>query len=206
MVEHGVHAPRLLGGEVAQRALDAVEPGAFCLLVREFRGDAQVEEHGAARLGIVDDVRGIHVLVDDACLVQVAQARHHLLGYEEELAHAERPLLQEPAQRGSRAVLLYQAVPAVQHDLADGLHHVRAVHRPVSQSVPRRILRVGEAYISSRFLYRPLIARTPAGRPAAPRAPSRAWAWPGSTLGRNRTRRPAGAPAAPGSPLPPPPR
>ena len=136
MVEHGVHAPRLLGGEVAQRALDAVEPGAFCLLVREFRGDAQVEEHGAARLGIVDDVRGIHVLVDDACLVQVAQARHHLLGYEEELAHAERPLLQEPAQRGSRAVLLYQAVPAVQHDLADGLHHVRAVHQLHQAELP----------------------------------------------------------------------
>ena len=74
VIDGPVHAARLLGGHVGERAFDEARVLYRLVLDRQARGDAETGELDLAGAGMDEDVLGFDVLVDDVVLVDVSRA------------------------------------------------------------------------------------------------------------------------------------
>ncbi|MFT3768292.1 MAG: hypothetical protein QM820_22815 [Minicystis sp.] len=98
VIERAVHAPGLLGREVAERAFEHVGAVDARGLARERRGQAEVDEVDDAGPGVDHDVGRVHVLVDHAVAVDGRELLGDVRADRERFVEAEAALVEERAQ------------------------------------------------------------------------------------------------------------
>ena len=152
VVHRAVHPPRLLRRDVRQRPLQHPRPHVRHHLARQLRGDAEVNQLQRVRGRVVEDVRGVDVLVDDAPLMdapeRLGQPRREL----QEEAQLQRPRGDEARQRPGAEVLQHerQAMPeALQCQGLDDARPPGLTRQPelipqAGELLARRVLRVDE--------------------------------------------------------------
>ena len=145
-VEGPVHAPGLLGRHVGQRALQHPGRRLRGQLALQFRRDPEVDELERVRLGVVEDVGGVDVLVDDAPLVHVPERPRQPRADPQRPAQVARPPLEEVRQRLAPEVLQHERDPVLgfhQLERLDDPFRARLLRQPVLVPCPGDLLARG---------------------------------------------------------------
>jgi hypothetical protein len=89
-VDRAVHASRLLGSHVGERASNRLGRVGRLPLAWQSRGNPEARQPRLACRGVDQDVRGFDVLVNDASAVRLAQSRRKTGGEPQEEAQLHR--------------------------------------------------------------------------------------------------------------------
>ena len=127
VVDGPVHAPGLLGRDVAQGPFQGGGGHRLLLLALQARGDVEVDDAHTGEGGVDQDVGGRQILVHDTRLVDVAhrpqdpQHQRQQIGQRDRLAH-------QPGQRHPVVVGRHQEGAAAQRAQAVGPDHAVALY------------------------------------------------------------------------------
>ncbi len=134
LVEPAVHAARLLRRHVGERALDEAVVGELLGSAVGEGGDAEIGDLHLAGVGVVEQVLGLDVLVDDVVPVELGERGGEAEGEGEEALdrhRADRPVaIEQPVERAAAEVLQDQGHLVAERLDPVGLDDDRRIERP----------------------------------------------------------------------------
>jgi hypothetical protein len=107
-VDAAVHAAGLLGRHVKQRSFERARRGEAVALESHPGRDVEVDELRDPRVAVVDDVRRVHVLVDDACAMNHIERARELHRDVERFRGIEAPLVEVRSERAATEVFEHE--------------------------------------------------------------------------------------------------
>ena len=139
IVERAVHAPGLLRSDVGERPLEARGRAEAAALAAKLRRDVEVDELGDTALRVVNNVVGVHVLVNDVGRVHVAQDEREPRRQTQPLLQRQAPAREPGLERPASEVL------EDERELAPVLDEAVGAHDAVEVEGAQQVVLVAEA-------------------------------------------------------------